>query len=108
MHKGLQILSPFLILGIMATFIPLIVQQAYSMVIVYLVCTAVISLISLLILVNKLSVTNTRNKKDHLPHNPFGILKFVLLHEYIILLAWKDFLRNDYSVTWKKAETTRG
>jgi len=35
------------------------------------------------------------------------IVYYVLLNEYLILLAWKDFLFGRYSVLWEKATTTR-
>jgi len=35
------------------------------------------------------------------------IVYYVLLNEYLILLAWKDFIFGKYSVLWEKAESTR-
>lgn len=35
------------------------------------------------------------------------IVYYVLFNEYIILLAWKDFIFRKYSVLWEKVESTR-
>jgi len=37
----------------------------------------------------------------------FKIAYYVLLNEYIILLAWRDFLFGRHSMLWEKAESTR-
>ena len=45
--------------------------------------------------------------KTALPGELLNILSYVLLHEYIILLAWKDYILKNYTVTWQKVESTR-
>jgi hypothetical protein len=35
------------------------------------------------------------------------IAYYVLLNEYLLLLAWKDFVLGKYSVLWERAESTR-
>jgi hypothetical protein len=35
------------------------------------------------------------------------IANYVLLNEYLILLAWKSYLFKDYSVLWEKIESSR-
>jgi hypothetical protein len=37
----------------------------------------------------------------------FKTVEYVLLNEYLVLLAWKDFLTGRVSVLWDKVESTR-
>ena len=110
-HKTLQILSPYLLLGILATFFSQLVLQRFIPSMAYLLAVGVLILLSLIVLNKELSGTritrNTSIVKATLSGDLFNILLYVLLHEYIILLAWKDFVLGNYAVTWQKAESTR-
>ncbi|MFC1932383.1 glycosyltransferase [Chloroflexota bacterium] len=109
-HKTLQILSPYFLLGILATFSTLLVLQQFVPSTAYILAAGALFLLSLTILNKELSETRTIHDsvaKVALPSNLLNILLYVLLHEYIILLAWKDFVFGNYAVTWEKAESTR-
>ena len=109
-HKGLQIFSPYLLIGVLATFLALLILKEFTLVIVFSSAAAAILLISLFGLKKRMSKIISAPKpatKTALPRELWNILYFVLLHEYIILLAWRDFVLRRYSVLWVKAESTR-
>jgi hypothetical protein len=35
------------------------------------------------------------------------LVKYLLINEFLILLAWKKFIFGDTSTKWEKAESTR-
>jgi poly-beta-1,6-N-acetyl-D-glucosamine synthase len=110
LHKLLQIISPFLLLGVLGSFITLLAMQAYFFSFGYAAVTIASFSISYLILTRRLSeirIARKRKKPSRSLKILFHIIYYVLLHEFIILLAWKDFLTNQYSVAWQKAESTR-
>lgn len=109
-HKGLQIFSPYLLIGVLAILLALLILGEFTIVIVFLSATATIFLVLLFGLKRKISKIIIAPKlatKTALPRELWNLLYFVLLHEYIILLAWKDFVLKKYSVLWEKAESTR-
>ncbi len=109
-HKTLQILSPYLLLGILVTFFTLLILQQFVLCIAYVLAVGALFLLSLTVLNKELSDTRTTHNsavKAALPGDLPNILLYVLLHEYIILLAWKDFVFGNYAVTWEKVESTR-
>jgi len=109
-HKTLQILSPYLLLGILVTFITLLVLQQFVIIIVYILAIGALFSFSLTILSKRLGSIRTIHGpavNAALPSDLLNILSYVLLHEYIILLAWKDFVFGNYVVTWEKAESAR-
>jgi hypothetical protein len=52
-------------------------------------------------------ITDDREKKRFSIVAAGKIIYYVLLNEYIVLIAWKDLILGNYSVLWEKAETTR-
>ncbi len=109
-HKTLQIFSPFLLIGVITTLLFSLVLQELIASMIYILITGALFLISLFILnqaLTDIKATNTQRSDRTSSNHIFNILKYVLLHELIILLAWKDYILKRYSVTWQKAETTR-
>jgi len=109
-HKTLQILSPYLLLGILAVFIALLASGNFIIPIAYILAVMVLFSLLFTLLTRELSgMTATRNNAigTASPSGLLNILSYVLLHEYIILLAWKDFILKNYVVTWPKVESTR-
>ena len=109
-HKTLQILSPYLLIVALAMFITLLALQKFAISIAYLSAVAILFSLSLAILnreVLGIRVINNPKVKVALSSNLWNIFSYVLLHEFIILLAWRDFVLNRYAVTWQKAESTR-
>ncbi len=109
-HKTLQILSPFLLIGALAMFITLIALGDFFIPVAYILAIGVLFSLSFTLLNRALSgirIAPDPNVKAALQGDLLNILSYVLLHEYIILLAWKDFMLKNYTVTWQKAESTR-
>lgn len=109
-HKTLQVFSPFLLLGALAVLIALLVLGKFVTPIACILATVIVFTVLLRLLTGEIS--DIRDPSDScgeeaLPINLFGILSYVFLHEYIILLAWKDYIIKNYSVPWEKVESTR-
>lgn len=105
-HKGLTMLSPLLLLAI-----PILYLVAWDVGIV--LAHLSLTLLVFLVLLGALLSVRTRLVKGAgqgtgvsvtaLP----GIFYYVLLNEYLVLLAWVDFILGRYSVLWQQAVTTR-
>jgi biofilm PGA synthesis N-glycosyltransferase PgaC len=110
-HKTLQIFSPFFLIGTLLTLLLLLALSELFVLTVYTLITIIIFALSLIIIrrqIAKMGLTNNDNNiKKSASFNPINIAKYVFLHEFIILLAWNDYLKKKYAVTWQKAETTR-
>ena len=71
---------------------------------------ALISFTLLFLILNHLKskIIKTNNLKSGFSFKSLPkIIFYVLLNEYIVLLAWKDFIFGKYSVLWDKVESTR-
>jgi poly-beta-1,6-N-acetyl-D-glucosamine synthase len=109
-HKEVQIFSPFFILGVIITIVSLLLLQQFTFIVIYLLAVGVLFLVSFIILSKILfdAKISTQSKKTTFPIKKLiDILYYVILHEFIILLAWKDYFTGKYTVTWKQATTTR-
>ncbi|ASJ06392.1 glycosyltransferase [Thermococcus pacificus] len=114
-HKGLQIFFPYLIVSFA---LPLLVGLAKknSNVLYLLALYSILSIVSLFILmiiIQKVKVTydigaQTNNAKaSSLIIKLPAIVIYFLWLQWIVVLAWFDYLRGRYSVKWQKAESTR-
>jgi cellulose synthase/poly-beta-1,6-N-acetylglucosamine synthase-like glycosyltransferase len=105
-HKGLVMFSPFILIAIPILYflimdLKIIVTHFVLVLISFIMLFLVFnSLKSKIIKANKLK---SRFSFKSLPK----IIFYVLLNEYILLLAWKDFIFGKYSVLWDKVESTR-
>jgi cellulose synthase/poly-beta-1,6-N-acetylglucosamine synthase-like glycosyltransferase len=105
-HKGLAMVSPFTLSAIPILYI--IVRNS-TIIIPHLVATilAFVLMFGILMLLRaRLMKPEKRAERTSMP-SIFKITYYVLLNEYIILLAWRDFLFGRHSVLWEKAESTR-
>lgn len=105
-HKALPMFSPFLIIAIPVLY--LLIMSLY-IVVSHLILSLFIFLVLYLVfngLKSKLKYHKESKSGISLKSLP-KIIYYVLLNEYIILLAWKDYLTGKYTVLWQKAETTR-
>ncbi|MFC1991646.1 glycosyltransferase [Chloroflexota bacterium] len=108
-HKTLQILSPFLIIGWMVSF-TFLARQNILMAVITTIVILILFIISFFILNRNLfrySYVGNGNGKSPLGINLLSILIYVALHEYIIMLAWKDYITGDYRVQWELTRSTR-
>ena len=100
-HRALPMLSPFILLAILALYL---IAWDLKLVTIHFAITLVVFgllLIFLLLLRSKLVGSGgVKTKVSFL--SVMKIAYYVLLHEYLILLAWKDFVLGTYSVAWAK------
>lgn len=105
-HKSIVMFSPFL-LGAIPLLYLLILDV--SIILQHLAITAVVFAVTLMLLmrVRAQLIADDRKKTGFSLLSAFKMLYYVLLNEYIVLVAWKDLSIGNYSVLWDKAETTR-
>ena len=108
-HKTLAMLSPFLIITILISYIMIwniniILIQLVSSIILFSIFLVVLLYLKSKIMGEINQYTN--QGKISITMIP-KIVKYVLLNEYLILMAWKSYLLKDYSVLWEKVESSR-
>jgi len=109
-HKTLQIFSPFIIFGFIISTTLHILDQINIAIFTTLTILLIFS-IALIVLDRFLSshVTIETNEPEYpLLKNLLKISLYVLFHEYIVLLAWKEYMSKDYTVEWEIIQSTRG
>jgi len=112
-HKLLAVISPFILISILIPYffirdIPIIFIHIISMTLISIFLYIVLS--SLLLnfkVIEKASNFSVRRTSNFSFHSIFNIIFYVLLTEYLILLAWKDLTLGKYSKLWEKVESTR-
>jgi len=105
-HKGLTMLSPFLLLAIPVLYL---VIGDVRVVLLHLTLTAVafgLLLGVLLLLRARLIPRGGRPTGTGIGSLP-RIAYYTLLNEYLVFLAWIDLIRGSYTVLWDRAESTR-
>lgn len=105
-HKMLTMFSPFMLLSILFLY----AFCGDLKVIVFHLMISISIFISLFIFLMFLKsglVKNTKTKSNFSISAIPKIVYYVLLNEYLILLAWFDFIFNNYSVLWERADSTR-
>jgi biofilm PGA synthesis N-glycosyltransferase PgaC len=105
-HKILPMLSPFILLAILGLYI-----AAFDIRIIathFLLTTLIFMLLlGMLMFCRSVLIKHEGGGfKFSIAMLP-RLVYYVLLNEYLILLAWKDFLFGRYSVLWMKASSTR-
>jgi len=105
-HKSLAILSPFILSAIPILYI---IAHNSAIVIPHLVATilAFALVFGILMLLRAKLMKRQKITPRISASSILKIAYYVLLNEYILLLAWKDFLFGKYSVLWEKTESTR-
>jgi biofilm PGA synthesis N-glycosyltransferase PgaC len=104
-HKALPMFSP-LFLG--AIIILYLLTLDWKIIIINLFVTMTIFLMFFIFLTYLKSKLVKYNQKYVISIKSVpNIVYYVLLNEWIILKAWKDFLFGKYSVLWQKVGTTR-
>ncbi len=105
-HKGLTMLSPFLLLAISVLYL---VAWHFRIIVSHLTLTVLVFvvLLAILLFVRARMVGNThRGTRLSMTSLP-KIVYYVLLNEYLVFLAWIDFILGRHSVLWEKVESTR-
>ncbi|MGB9980645.1 glycosyltransferase [Methanobacterium sp.] len=105
-HKGLVMFSPFILIAIPILYFLIMDLQT----IVTHFMLVLINFTMLFLVLNHLKskiIKSSRLKSGFSFKSLPKIVFYVLLNEYIVLLAWKDFIFGRYSVLWDKVESTR-
>ena len=105
-HKVLTMFSPFILLAIPVLYI---LTWNIKVVTTHFVLTLLIfaGMFALLMLLKSRLTKGERMKSGFSISSVSKVLYYVLLNEYLILLAWKDFIFRRYSILWEKAESAR-
>ena len=105
-HKALAMFSPFFLL-----MIPILYIFAWDInaIITHLILTLLIFflLLALLLSLKSRLINHERSGISAPASSLTNIIYYVLLNEYLILLAWADFIFKRYTVLWEKAESAR-
>jgi cellulose synthase/poly-beta-1,6-N-acetylglucosamine synthase-like glycosyltransferase len=104
-HKGLLMFTPFMFIGILLGYV--LIWNPY-LILEHLFIMSALFLILLLVYLRYVprlheAFVSTRRVKVRL----LAVAYYVLFDEYLLLLAWKDFLFGRYSVLWEKVSSTR-
>jgi cellulose synthase/poly-beta-1,6-N-acetylglucosamine synthase-like glycosyltransferase len=105
-HKILAMISPFLFILIPILYF---VVWDFSLIVghVFFSVALFIGFFLTLFFLRTQLLTDANRKKLSGSSSCLGIIHYVLINEYLILLAWLDFFRGRYAVQWEKATTTR-
>ncbi len=108
-HKGLVMLSPFFLIAILLLYI---VFWNVKIIALHVLITGLgFGLLFGGLLSVKFRLLKSEPNKPHRSGISIGslfeIIKYVLLNEYLLLLAWKDFALGKYTVLWDRSESTR-
>lgn len=105
-HKALAMFSPFILLAIPILYV---LTWDIKVIVTHFVITVFIfaGMFALLMLLKSKLIEGDRTKSTFSMSTIPKIVYYVLLNEYLILLAWKDFIFRRYSVLWERAESTR-
>ena len=105
-HKGLAIFSPFILVAIPILYIVTWNIQVISM--HFILNFIIFGVLFALLIFLKPKLTKNKTGKNVFSISSIPkIIFYVLLNEYLILMAWMDFISGRYTVLWKKAESTR-
>lgn len=108
-RRGLPMLSPFLVI---ATGISYLFVRRPTAVVAHAAGTAGLAFVGFrqLLAVRSRIVERRGNTDGGMVLSPAVIVnlaRYVLLNEWIVLLAWKDYLLGGYSVLWEKSRSDR-
>jgi cellulose synthase/poly-beta-1,6-N-acetylglucosamine synthase-like glycosyltransferase len=105
-HKALTMFSPFILLAIPVLYI---FAWDIKVIITHFILTLFIfaGMFALLMFLKSKLVKDEGMKSSFSISSIPKIVYYVLLNEYLILLAWKDFISRRYSVLWEKADSAR-
>ena len=103
-HKILAMFSPFLLLAVPVLYM---LSGNFKTIFMHFFLTLLIFGLLLSLLMHLKSKLIKDEKMNFSISAIPKIVYYVLLNEYLILLAWRDFIFRRYSVVWERAESTR-
>lgn len=101
-HKSIVMVSPFILLAIPVLY--LLSFNIFTVITHVLISVESFTMMLITLIGLKSNITKKSGKAK------FSVIStayYVLLNEYIILIAWKDFILRKNNVLWEKAESTR-
>ena len=104
-HKGLLMFTPFMFVGILVGYI---VIGNPDLVLSHIFIMSALFLILLFLYLH--FVPRLHRAYSGAPCRQVSLLRlasYVLFDEYLLLLAWRDFLSRRHSVLWEKIDSTR-
>jgi poly-beta-1,6-N-acetyl-D-glucosamine synthase len=105
-HWTLSLMSPFFLIAVLVLYAiigdPAAILEHLSITIV----AAIVGFFAFLRVTSSFDVKTQRPQKLGVRALP-GAIAYILLNEYLILLAWSDAIRRRDSVLWEKAHSTR-
>jgi len=107
-HKTLAVMSPFIFILILAGYIIISVLGMLEVVITHLLVTLSLFMLLFILLMNlKSKIIQNDSISKFKIKKIFHVIHYVILNEFLLLLAWKDFIMGRYSVFWEKVASTR-
>jgi biofilm PGA synthesis N-glycosyltransferase PgaC len=108
-HKGLVMFSPFMLLTVALLYL---ISWDLGIVAVHLASTGIVfaALFRVLMALRSRLIEGPASQQGKTGFSLVSLarmVRYVLLNEYLLLLAWKDFISGEYSVLWERAESTR-
>lgn len=105
-HKGLAMFSPFIL--ILIVIFNIAEWNLYATIQYVLISLIIFGCLFYILMRLKYRLVGTFkvNKRFSIRSIP-QIAHYVMLNEYLILLAWKDFIFKKYSILWDKVDSTR-
>lgn len=106
-HKGLVMLSPIILMAIALLYL---ISRDLIVISIHLVASGLTFAIlfgALLFIKNKVVQKQSKPGKKFSIGSLIKIAQYVLLNEYLLLLAWKDFVFGKHTVLWERADSTR-
>jgi len=104
-HKTLPILSPFLLLSIPILY--LFIFNFKEIFYHFIIISCLFGVLLFILLILKPKIVKKTNTTSQSKISLFKLIFYVLLFEYLILSAWKNYFTGKYSVLWEKVESTR-
>jgi biofilm PGA synthesis N-glycosyltransferase PgaC len=104
-HKGLLMFTPFMFVGVLLAYV-LVWNPALILSHLFIMSALFLGLLALYQrLMPRLHNTYAGSRCAKISF--LSLVQYVLFDEYLLLLAWKDFISNKYTVLWDKVDSTR-
>lgn len=105
-HKILTMISPFLLVAIAILYF---IAFDVGVILTHLVLSLIVfsAFLALLLSMRSRLLRDGEMRTNFSIFSMLKVVYYVLLNEYLILIAWKDFISGNHSVLWEKAGSTR-
>ncbi|MGZ4848527.1 MAG: glycosyltransferase [Halobacteriota archaeon] len=104
-HKGLLMFTPFMFIGILLSYV--LIWNPYLILEHMFIMSAIFLMLLLVYLRYVPGLHQAHVGSRRVKFRLVAVAYYVLFDEYLLLLAWRDFLFGRYSVLWEKVDSTR-